>query len=203
MDWVFETETTRNMVTDTGAAPILGLFVWSFGTPPPPGMGEGSPNSNSIVSSNPLPPAIPSTWENREKRVQWVLDNFSRAEKAYAYIMLYQVERIRLSHVAVTIADEQAAVSNTDKTSSAPTSTTATPSPDTPVGRVLSAPLPPAVPMTWVGCEDRVLWVLHNFSPGEKSLLYKLLHDKEQFTNENAPHILRDERLRGQQKPSS
>ena len=41
----------------------------------------------------------------------------------------------------------------------------------------MSAPLPVAPPATWTGREDRVAWVLRNFTAGELAKVYRLLHD--------------------------
>ena len=45
----------------------------------------------------------------------------------------------------------------------------------------LTAPLPVAAPATWKEREDRVAWVRHNLTMGERAKLYRLERDEFRF----------------------
>lgn len=62
-----------------------------FGVPPP------------VVEipflQRPLGPAAPTSAEGCEARVEWVLHNFTRYEKAYLYRLLYEGEGLRIDGI--------------------------------------------------------------------------------------------------------
>ena len=72
--------------------------------------------------------------------------------------------------------------------------TPAPPPDDPPKIDPLTVPLSPEHPKTWTGREDRVRWVLHNFTPGEQHQLFRLLHDANRVRYSTAKGIEERER---------
>lgn len=55
-------------------------------------------------------------------------------------------------------------------------------------------PLPVAPPADWQGREDRVAWVIANFTTGETAKLYRTLRDGMDFRNRNVFELESKER---------
>lgn len=73
--------------------------------------------------------------------------------------------------------------------------------PETPPADPMTVPLPTEQPATWIGREDRVRWVLHHFTRGEKSKLKRMLDDELRHYDLRAlERKERDELLAAQQK---
>lgn len=57
--------------------------------------------------TQPLAVAAPATWAGRERRVEWMLRNFTKGEKALLYRLLHDVERVSIGTCAAVERTER------------------------------------------------------------------------------------------------